>query len=123
MDLEKLKKYAKEESPEKLFGISPSSDNAYSIFVNYASNVGNYDDDSVSDMVSHLDDAVDNLEEASQECENLENCLTEWRDLALYMWENMDKDMQQDYISYWAMTEERKQAVHKAFKLEDLKKL
>ena len=123
MNLEKLKKYTKIESIERLFGISIYNEEASSMINSYAQDARGYDSDSISSMIDTCENAEDNLNEAFSELEDHGYTLEEWRDLAIQLWESLDKNDQYNYISKRSMSEEQIENMDKAFKLEDLKKL
>lgn len=123
MDLIKLKKLAGITSVEKLFGIHKGEENYYNQITKDADAATGYDDDSISSMVDCCSTAADDLSSAAEMYEDMADAVEEWRSLALDLWENLDKDKQEDYVSFYKMKDPNAQAVHKAFKLEDLKKL
>jgi len=122
MNLVKLKKLAKVSGEEILFGVDSWKSDASTI-EKYADDASSVDDNSISDLKETCEDASGHLYEAAEEMLAIENVAEQWKDLAMSMWEDLDKDIQEKYISFWRMTDDQKQRIYAAFKLEDLKKL
>jgi hypothetical protein len=123
MTRDKLVKYSKENSFEILFGIEEIDEEACRKLQDYREYVTRYDEDSISSMKLYLNDAEMYLGDAKDYLDIAYNSIDGWRDLALSLWEKLDKDKQEDYIDYWRLTEAKRKSVKNAFKLEDLNKL
>lgn len=112
-----------EVSLEKIFGIPTCNENTATDAANYSGSVSSFDEDSISDMKSNLEDASYNFSNLESDVEGMWNTLDDWRNLAVDLWEQLPRDIQKEYLAKGILPKEKQERLKNSFNLENLKDL